>query len=188
MRFYLITRDGEPVAAYLTESQRGAGLAADYHPAARYVFAERDAAPWPDDGSESFGRTPRAMEATSAGLLADHAHGWRFTSAGERKLARSHCAACALSGYGMTAAQLRVSGPDYAGWARVYVQASRAVPAGWSAPFWRELAGAGRIDPDGQTGDANERYGDALRRDVATFGLRFGTPDGRTVDGSAVRR
>lgn len=195
MRFYLVSRDGVPFAAYVTAAQRAGAVAilpnADgvhRFGGAVYALTDVDAEPWPADGSESFGETPAAMVRRATAMLTEHGHAWRFSTREDRELTRSNCGACALSGYGLTDRDIRRCGPDYAGWARVYVQAGRPVPIGWSAPLWRELAGAGRIDPDGQTGDANDRYGNALRRDVATFGLMFATPDGRTVDGSAVRR
>lgn len=187
MRFYLVTTaDGVPVAAYLTPAQRIGAMVADPVPGA--VTADVDAAPWAADGSESFGRTPVSMRRTAAYCLTDHGHAWRFVDAEDRRLTRENCGACVLSGYGYSDREIRVSGPNYAGWSRVYVEAGRPVPIAWTAPFWRELAGAGSVDPDGWTGSPNPAYGDALRRDVATFGLRFVTPDGRTVDGTEVRR
>jgi hypothetical protein len=189
MRFYLLNRDdGSPVAAFLTATQRTRSMmAAPDGPALALVTV--DAAPWPATGdTESHGVTPERMTSSAMVRLDSHGHGWRFESSEDRRDAREHCSACALAGYGMTDTELRTSGPDYAGWPRVYVQAVRPIPVGWTAPFWRELAGAGRIAPDGFVGDVNTCYGAALRRDVATFGLRFATPDGVVVSGRDVVR
>jgi len=49
-------------------------------------------------------------------------------------------------------------GPNYAGWARLYIEAGRAIPEKWRAAFQREL------DSD------NKSYANALRRSIATFG------------------
>jgi hypothetical protein len=67
-------------------------------------------------------------------------------------LTRENCAACVLAGYGATE-----DGPNYVSWARVYTQAGKIVPSRWADAYQREL-------------DAQTPYGEALRRDVATFG------------------
>lgn len=76
-------------------------------------------------------------------------------------------------------------GPNYAGWARKWIQAGRPIPMGWSRAFWGELAGA---DADGFAEYQNEAYAEGLRRDVATFGIRFVYPSGDVVEGAEVRR
>ena len=49
-------------------------------------------------------------------------------------------------------------GPNYAGWARLYIEAGRVIPEQWRDAFQREL------DSD------NKAYANALRRSIATFG------------------
>jgi hypothetical protein len=62
-----------------------------------------------------------------------------------------NCAFCALT-HGDT------DGPNYAGWARLYIEAQRPIPRKWRAAFERELA------------SDNQAYANALRRSIATFG------------------
>ena len=79
---------------------------------------------------------------------------------------REQCGACVLRGYlsdsakadGMTEA----SGPNYAGWARCYVQAQEYIPLRWHEAF-RE-----------QRESDNKAYAAALARDIATWGIRWG--------------
>lgn len=49
-------------------------------------------------------------------------------------------------------------GPNYAGWARLYIEAKRPIPAKWKDAFQREL------DSD------NRAYAEALKRSIVTFG------------------
>lgn len=62
-----------------------------------------------------------------------------------------NCSACAIRLGGS-------DGPNYAGWARLYIEAQRPIPGKWRAAFQREL------DSD------NKAYANALRRSIATFG------------------
>lgn len=78
---------------------------------------------------------------------------------------RDQCGACVLRGYlsesaiadGFTAE----SGPNYAGWARCYVQAGVPIPLHWRQAF------------EEQRNSDNKPYARALERDIATFGLKF---------------
>jgi len=80
-------------------------------------------------------------------------------------LTRENCAACVLAGYisrSQRADGAKISdGPDYAGWARVYVQAGRVIPYRWRAAFEAE-----------RTRTDNPAYTQALARDIYIFGLR----------------
>lgn len=71
-----------------------------------------------------------------------------------------NCPHCALRGEGR---QGTVDGkglePNYAGWARLYVQAERTIPARFSAAFAKEM----RSD--------NTAYAEALADDIATYGV-----------------
>lgn len=74
---------------------------------------------------------------------------------------RQSCSTCALHGYEPPDGwgdgySVKESGPNYAGWQRIYVQASHPVPGEWAQAF------AHRSD--------NEKYEEALGRDIATFG------------------
>jgi hypothetical protein len=62
-----------------------------------------------------------------------------------------NCGYCALTHGGS-------EGPNYAGWARLYVEAQRTIPSKWRAAFQEEL------DSD------NKAYSHALRRSIKTFG------------------
>ena len=79
---------------------------------------------------------------------------------------REHCGACVLRGYlsrsaradGMTES----TGPNHAGWARVYVEAGETIPQQWRDAF--------RLERQSE----NKAYAQALERDIATFGIYFG--------------
>lgn len=101
-------------------------------------------------------------------MFNEHDHpGYVAHSAAERKLVQENCGACVLGGWypkGTRAATKRL-GPNYAGWARLMVEAGRPIPARWRVAFLAELLD--RTD--------NEPYRNALQLSVATFGVRFET-------------
>lgn len=70
---------------------------------------------------------------------------------GRSKLEVENCGRCALTSGDE-------DGPNYAGWARLYVEARKAVPEKWRTAFARELA------------SDNKAYATALRRSIASFG------------------
>jgi hypothetical protein len=78
---------------------------------------------------------------------------------------RDQCGACVLRGYLSKSAkadgQKDSDGPNYAGWARVYVQAKQPIRREWIAAF------------EGQRNSENKAYAAALERDLATFGVEF---------------
>jgi hypothetical protein len=95
-------------------------------------------------------------------LLARHDH-----NASDRDpMTRENCGACVLNGYisrdDRRNGAKNSDGPNYAGWARVYVQAGTRIPRKWHKAFEAELA------------SDNQAYSDALRRDIHIFGVRFG--------------
>jgi len=63
-----------------------------------------------------------------------------------------NCAACAIRTGGE-------EGPDYAGWARIYVEGQKPIPKKWRAAFGRERA------------SDNHAYAHALERSIKTFGM-----------------
>ncbi len=84
-------------------------------------------------------------------------HGHAFPA---DELTRENCGACMLK-EGLTQLihqRKHAERPNYAGWARAYVQAGVYVP--WSA-LVREIVG-----------NDNAAYVDALKRDIVTYGLR----------------
>lgn len=117
----------------------------------------------------------RAHEGAALRVLAGdgsrgHGHQLRFTPAQreEEELTRDNCGPCVLRGWnelpGADPAERRRNPrlrPNYAGWARLYVEARRPVPDRWRDAFTAELNGD------------NERYVAALSRSLATFGVRF---------------
>lgn len=137
----------EPVSHRRTRGAYVWELAGVPTPAPDDVAAE----PWPSDKARDYA-------AMSRNCLTDHGHGWRFDSTEEREMTRENCGACVLAGYGQKPAE---EGPNYAGWARIYVEARRPVPADWRGAFRRELA------------SDNGAYAHALRRSIATFGVTF---------------
>lgn len=78
---------------------------------------------------------------------------------------REHCGACCLKGFMSESAIAdgmdESDGPNYAGWARCYVQAQRPIPLHWLEAFF------------GQTQSDNRPFAEALARDLATWGVRF---------------
>lgn len=85
----------------------------------------------------------------------------------EGRLGRENCATCCILGYeprGGFGDDYKVSrdGPNYAGWARIYVEAGYAIPRKWWRAFVAQLESAD-----------NPHYGAALARSIETYGLRF---------------
>lgn len=77
----------------------------------------------------------------------------------ERNLVRSNCGACVLDGYrDRHDDESPTDAPNYAGWARVYVECNRAVPEKFLSGFERDL-------------NEDTPYGAALRRSVVTYGV-----------------
>lgn len=84
----------------------------------------------------------------------------RHDCGGSRRIdMRENCGACVLSGYAPYGEKkaLRQTGPNYAGWLRLYVQMNR-LPSKWRRATKREI----------ETND-NQTYLAALKRDVVTF-------------------
>lgn len=92
-------------------------------------------------------------------------HGdWEHTG----DLERESCSACVLRGFlsesskaDRAAGHDDSAGPNYAGWARVYVEAGEIIPPEFRAAFEAERK---RTD--------NLAYVEALERSIATFGVR----------------
>lgn len=138
-------RAAEKLAAKLGLTLSGEAIADDRP--SRYRFPT--IAPWPAD-------VARELRATAWRMFSDHGHGSHWD-----KLTREACGTCALNGYHDRAIAREESAPvapNYAGWARLYIQAGRPIPAKYADGFRAELA------------NDNIRYVDALRRDIVTFG------------------
>lgn len=93
----------------------------------------------------------KTLRGMSHQKLNSHGH----SAADTDPLTLENCGAHALHGYEATA-----DGPNYTGWARVYVQSGTPVPSKWCDGFWRELHD-----------DENPLYVAALVLDIATWGL-----------------
>lgn len=101
-------------------------------------------------------------------ILGSHGHTMQFRDKEDRDLTMDNCAACRLGGYN------ELHGPDgepgdtgplapsYAGWARLFVQAGRPIPAKYREAFEDERTDAG--DPE---------YAANLARDIKTFGVTY---------------
>lgn len=82
------------------------------------------------------------------------------------QLTRENCGACVLGGYrprggwGDPETDAPNAGPNYAGWARIYVEAGHPIPLKWRKAF-------------ADQGSDNRAYYDALGRSLVTFGVRF---------------
>jgi hypothetical protein len=81
-------------------------------------------------------------------------------------LTRESCGACVLGGYiprymAGEEGYKKSDGPNYAGWARVYIQARRVIPRKWNKAFHAELE------------SDNTAYASALQRDIEVFGVTF---------------
>lgn len=75
-------------------------------------------------------------------------------------LERSNCSACVLQGYS-DRKNGKPYAPNYAGWARVYVQAGIQIPVRYMEAFKQELK------------SKNTLYAKALREDIETYGAKF---------------
>ena len=74
-------------------------------------------------------------------------------------LTRANCGACCVKGYRPRGGwgDDTITGPNYAGWERIYTEAQHPIPARWVKAY---RASANQDTP----------YGMALRRDIETFG------------------
>lgn len=83
-------------------------------------------------------------------------------------LQKDNCGACTLHGHGDHAdGSGGFRAPNYAGWARVYIEARVQIPARYLEAFGHHLS----------RGDA---YGRALRAYVQVFGVKFEENKGKT--------
>ncbi len=80
----------------------------------------------------------------------DHGKNWD-------KETRENCGACTLGGYHPKGE--RRDFINYAGWARLYIQAGKHIPKGLQFAFLAELA------------SDNRAYADALKQDILEFGI-----------------
>jgi hypothetical protein len=105
----------------------------------RYGHAE-GAEPWSAEDTRRYENIARRIFSESH-YATDHA----------RHPDPDNCAACAIRMGG-------IEGPNYAGWARLYIEARRPIPKKWKSAFEAELS------------SDNQAYANALRRSIATFG------------------
>lgn len=90
---------------------------------------------------------------------------WKHDNSPEQ---RESCGACALKGYTSRHTLIdndgkRLDRPNYAGWARVYVQAGIPIPKKWKKAFEEEASD--QYD--------NQEYSQALREDIKYYGVTF---------------
>lgn len=96
------------------------------------------ATPWPADEAR------RHQASARRAFTEGHSYKHRGVDA-------DNCSYCALTHGGS-------DGPNYSGWARLYIEAQRPIPKKWRGAFESELA------------SDNRAYADALARSIATFG------------------
>ena len=117
--------------------------------------------PWPAEEAAELRKSARRM------FFEDGWHN-RGGCKKEGQLGRENCGPCVLLGYEPRGGgwsdgrRVRRDGPNYAGWARWYVEAGRFVPESWRDAFERQRQ---RAD--------NPGYVNALERSIATFGVSF---------------
>lgn len=95
-----------------------------------------------------------------------------YTLVEDEVLVRENRGACVLRGYSSPNYEddfdVDRDGPNYAGWARVYVECGRKIPAKWRAAFERER------------NSDNRAYAHALEVSINTYGVRW--EDGLNID------
>lgn len=113
--------------------------------------------PWSDEEAAKLASLARQV------LAGDAFHKRGHDGYGADVLTRENCGACVLAGYEDPSGEQTVDrdGPNYAGWARLYVEARRPIPERWRQAFDRELH------------SDNAAYSAALARDIATFGVSY---------------
>lgn len=161
----VVTRDGQPLAirddenaafAWLLKHQ---GQSVDW--ATTYEgYALEEIQPWPTEDAARFRQIARQL------MRGDKSHR-RGDCKRYGQTARMSCGTCALHGYEPRGGwepgtSVKDDGPNYAGWARVYVEAGTTIPAHWASAFQRER------DSD------NLMYARALERSILTFGATIG--------------
>jgi hypothetical protein len=95
-------------------------------------------------------------------LIDRHSHAFREDTP---DAVRASCDACLLNGFGTGGSGPDATGPNWAGWARVWVQAQYRIPGQWREAFEAERA------------SNNEQYAAALKRDIDAYGVEFAPLD-----------
>lgn len=105
-----------------------------------------------------------------AGHAAGRPH--RVYTGDDVDMVRENCGACVLRGYiseyNLSQGHTDADGPNYAGWARIYVECGRVIPTVWRAAF------------EAQRNSSNRSYARALEISINTFGVRW--EDGLNID------
>lgn len=166
---YVVTRDGLPISGRFHASEMGAvGELLRFQPMSvdwamrheGYGIAEHEGETWPTEKRAELASTARA-------LFRRHEHPDTFTDADDERMTRENCGACALAGYGADTDEGRAPlAPNWAGWARAWVQAGRRISPEYVDGFRAELA-----SPD------NARYAAALATDIRTYGAAGVPPE-----------
>lgn len=86
-------------------------------------------------------------------LLTEHCHPRRYID----RLTHENCGACILNGYHPKGE--KNTDINYAGWARIYIQAGKFIPVNLFMSFLGELA------------SDNRAYADSLRDDIKHYGI-----------------
>lgn len=161
---YAVTRDGKTVAGPFDDDFAAAGWLLHNQPQSVAWATKHEGyaivaiEPWGEDEAKRHAAIARQV------MYRDEFHNARHYGEND-PLTRANCGPCVLSGYADPddTEHDPNDGPNYAGWARLYVQANRPIPERWREAFHRELHVAD-----------NPSYSVALARDIATYGVTFG--------------
>lgn len=160
---YYVARDDEKVSPYfLTEEQQFAWLLRHQGQSVEwatthegYSFATMSGEPWTPEEQQ--------RQMSLKGGVMRHDHGPVTGDREERNLVRANCGACVLDGYrDRDDDEWPRDEPNYAGWARVYVELTRMIPVKFMPGFERAI-------------NEDSPYGEALRRDILTYGVAIPT-------------
>lgn len=158
-----VTRDGHPVSPLLTNTDEAFGWLLHHQPMSTdwairhegYAIDRVAAEPWTNE------EATRAHLRYIAAAAFRHGHPGTFRDNDDLTLTRDNCGACALDSWGEHDTD-GLRQPNYANWARTYVEAGRPIPTRWRPAFHAVL-----------NATDNPAHHDALLRSLATWGARF---------------
>jgi hypothetical protein len=157
-----VTRDGRPVSPLLASADEAFGWLLGHQPMSTdwairyegYGVEPVPAEPWTDkEAARLRGMAVAAFEHDGPLDV--------FRDDDDEALTRDNCGGCVLRGWGEYV-DGGVMQPNYANWARTYVEAGHRIPARWRTGFHAVL-----------NAEDNPGHRVALLRSLATWGVRF---------------